>query len=369
MYYIYIMHSSPTRFAASPAARDVQDPSAPGVDGPRLRAAMGHFATGVTVVTAGAHDGRPFGTTANAVSSVSLDPPLVLACLKRESETLAALRQRGRFAIHILDGSQRELAERFARRTESGTWDPVAHRFARDVPLLPGALATLQCDLHDTADGGDHEIVVGRVVDLELAPDDAVDPLIFFRGGFHRLSPPATAAADPAPTSLTEVALPSRRGPLRVLSLSDDIVDETSVAILTGAPRNRRGVLLYAHDGCVLGDALGGVCPRRERLDEALDLMEREGHGVAVYHRDAREPFGQCCFAGQARQRPDGSSHPDCTELSAATVTAAARAVAELGLSDVRVLASARDTERLARAGVPVGERPSLFDCAADSER
>ena len=103
-----------------------------------LRAAMSHFATGVTVITAEDAAGR-FGSTANAVTSVSLDPPLLLVCLRDESRTLAALLRSGRFAVNVLHASQRELAERFARR--DATWAGVGHRDG----LIDGALATLEC--------------------------------------------------------------------------------------------------------------------------------------------------------------------------------------------------------------------------------
>src|SRR5450755_1523138 len=94
-----------------------------GVPADRLRKAMGMFATGVTVITTRDPDGRPFGTTANAVSSVSLRPPLVLACLREESETLAALLARRNFAINVLHSSQTELSDRFAQPSATETWD------------------------------------------------------------------------------------------------------------------------------------------------------------------------------------------------------------------------------------------------------
>jgi flavin reductase (DIM6/NTAB) family NADH-FMN oxidoreductase RutF len=143
----------------------------------RLRAALGHFATGVTVVTAAGADGARHGSTANAVSSVSLAPPLLLVCLRAESLTLSALLESGRFAVNVLHASQRVLAQRFARR--GAGWDGVAHRDG----LLDGALATLECAVHDVADGGDHRIVVGRVLAAEH-PDEHVPPLLFYRGAY-----------------------------------------------------------------------------------------------------------------------------------------------------------------------------------------
>jgi flavin reductase (DIM6/NTAB) family NADH-FMN oxidoreductase RutF len=141
-----------------------------------LRTALGHFATGVTVVTA--PDGDDWrGSTANAVSSVSLDPPLLLVCLRDESLTLAALLESGRFVVNVLHAGQRALAQRFARR--GATFAGVAH----DDGRLRGALATFACELHDVADGGDHRIVVGRIHQADH-PHEHTPPLLFYRGAY-----------------------------------------------------------------------------------------------------------------------------------------------------------------------------------------
>ena len=251
----------------------------------QLRTAMGHFATGVTIVTA--HDGRrPLGSTANAVSSVSLHPPLILVSLRNESETLAALMRTRRFAVNVLHEGQEPLADRFARRGDEA-WDGVDWS-AREggAPLLDGALATLECVVHDLADGGDHRIVVGRVGAVEH-PDDHVPPLVFYRGTYSRLVP------EPDVTRL-----PSRLGDLAMLPL--DTNGSTSVAVLVGHPHGSRDCLVHVHHGCVIGDALRGEdCDRRRALDAALEQMTAEGRGVIVYQRDERRPFGGCCLGGE----------------------------------------------------------------------
>jgi flavin reductase (DIM6/NTAB) family NADH-FMN oxidoreductase RutF len=173
---------------------------AEGVSGIALRAAIGHFATGVTVITSTTQEGQPIGSTANALSSVSLDPPLVLACLREESETLLALLHRGRFAINVLADDQLSIAERFASRSTHATWDRVSHRRSElGVPLLDGAVASLECVLHDIADGGDHRIVIGRVLEVGH-PATPVRPLVFYRGAFSRLHVPTPAGRAPGPT-------------------------------------------------------------------------------------------------------------------------------------------------------------------------
>jgi 3-hydroxy-9,10-secoandrosta-1,3,5(10)-triene-9,17-dione monooxygenase reductase component len=289
-----------------------------GVEADRLRAAMGMFATGVTVITSRDPDGRPVGTTAKAVSSVSLRPPLVLACLREESPTLAALLARRKFAINVLHSSQTELSDRFAQASAHDTWDTVAHRSVEDIPVLEGAIATLWCDLHDIADGGDHSVVVGHVTKLEQIASTEDEPVLF--------------------------ALPSRQGPLGALSLSDD-EEQTSIAILIGEPRDRRDVLVYAHSPCVLGDALGSTaCRGRARLDAALEMMRTEGCGVIVYHREPDSTIGACC-----------TTDDELPALSPGVTAVLSKAMRALGLSAVRLIATERDARAAARAGVPIG--------------
>lgn len=147
-----------------------------------FRKAMGSFAAGVTVVTT-CHEGRLVGTTVSAFSSVSMEPPLVMVCLKRESRTLAALSQARAFCVNILASDQGDLAHRFAR---SGADDRFALTAVEagvcGAPLLAGAVAAVECALHAVHDGGDHEILVGRV--LRVVVDEAKVPLVYVRGGF-----------------------------------------------------------------------------------------------------------------------------------------------------------------------------------------
>lgn len=165
----------------------------PSVAGARLRSAMSHFATGVTVVSAVAHDGTPYGSTANAISSLSLEPPLVLICLRRRSVTLGVLLDTGRFALNILAAGQEGLAHRFAHTSSGLGWVGVNHRFGvTGAPLIDSALATIEADVHQLADGGDHRIVIGRVLHVEH-PAQHVQPLLFYRGAYAGLVPQGLA--------------------------------------------------------------------------------------------------------------------------------------------------------------------------------
>ncbi len=311
-----------------------------GVPPALLRRTMGHFATGVTVVTAIDHDGSAFGTTANSVTSVSLDPPLLLVCLRHESETLAAIRDAGRFGVNMLRADQRHLSDGFARPSDAITWRGVRHRVREGVVVLDDALATLECTLHDTLDGGDHAIVVGRVTAADHA-DDGHEPLLFYRGAYTALE--HGAAPRPEPDGPT-VALPSVLGDLRMTSLSPDDDGGVSVAVSVGEPRGVPGALLYLHRGCLLGDALGSaVCAGRARLRGALTRMGTGGPGVVVYHRSA-DGIATCCGA-------DGAGGPPPTADEIAAVRRAARA---LELREVRLIGGPQEARALAEAGLRV---------------
>jgi 3,4-dihydroxy-2-butanone 4-phosphate synthase len=152
-----------------------------------MREVMGHFATGVSVVTARESGGAPVGTTANAISSVSLDPPLLLACLARSSETLAAIRGAGRFAVNVLSREQRHHSDRFARKGDAVR----SHEVEFDdhdmgVPVLPDSLATVVCEVEAIHPAGDHEILVGIAHHLEHR-EPGVRPLLFYRGSYSEI--------------------------------------------------------------------------------------------------------------------------------------------------------------------------------------
>jgi 3,4-dihydroxy-2-butanone 4-phosphate synthase len=169
------------RAADPPAAAEIAK------TGRLMRDVMGHFATGVSVVTARDESGAPVGTTANAVSSVSLDPPLLLACLANNSETLAAIRATGRFAINILADDQRHHSDRFAKKGEAvRTHEVDFDDHELGVPILPGALATIACEVEAIHPAGDHQIVVGEARHL-YHREPGTQPLLFYRGSYSQL--------------------------------------------------------------------------------------------------------------------------------------------------------------------------------------
>jgi 3-hydroxy-9,10-secoandrosta-1,3,5(10)-triene-9,17-dione monooxygenase reductase component len=150
-----------------------------------LRTLMSRWTTGVAVVTSRDETG-PRGATTNALTSLSLDPPLVLVALDRDSNTLRAVRVSGRYCINVLAADQEDVARRFATKASGEEkLAGVPHDLAEGMPVLHGVLAWLVCSLEQELEGGDHTILVGRPLE---AAGDGTQPLVFFGGSFH--SPP-----------------------------------------------------------------------------------------------------------------------------------------------------------------------------------
>jgi 3-hydroxy-9,10-secoandrosta-1,3,5(10)-triene-9,17-dione monooxygenase reductase component len=154
---------------------------APVVDPAAMREVLGHFVSGITVVTA-VTDSGPTGFTCQSFSSLSLDPPLVAFAPSRTSRTWPRLRAIGRFGVNVLAGGQEEISRRFAR---SGTdkfagvpWTPSPH----GSPVLEGVVAWIDAQLWAEYDGGDHTIVAARVLDLGAVPGRR--PLLYHRGTY-----------------------------------------------------------------------------------------------------------------------------------------------------------------------------------------
>ncbi len=150
------------------------------IDSEAFRDVAGRFASGLTILTSASPDG-PCGTTVSAVSSLSLEPPMMLVCLNRNSSIHDAVLARGAFGINILAADQAAIARQFARR-DSDKFAGVAHRPSRHgVPLLDGTLASIACEIESTATGGTHTVLLGRVLE---AVTREIEPLVYYRGGF-----------------------------------------------------------------------------------------------------------------------------------------------------------------------------------------
>jgi flavin reductase (DIM6/NTAB) family NADH-FMN oxidoreductase RutF len=146
------------------------------------RDTIGHFATGVTIVTTTGPDG-PAGMTTNAVTSLSLDPLLLLVCFDLGSRTLDVVRASRRFAVNVLHAGAQDLAAVFAsKRVAREKFESVTHSEAHGVPVLDSALAWVACELRELLPGGDHAIGIGEVIGMGVGEER--DPLVYFRGRY-----------------------------------------------------------------------------------------------------------------------------------------------------------------------------------------
>jgi len=162
-----------------------------------FRRTMGRFATGVGLLTVQSGT-RLHGMTANAISSLSLDPLLVLACVGKQTTMAGMLRDCGGFAINFLSRDQELVARHFAGAQREGAPPEVHFERWQGGPRLRGSLAALGCHLQEILEGGDHWVVIGRVV--ALAEDgQAAQPLLFFNGRYRLLAPPSEAPQVPPP--------------------------------------------------------------------------------------------------------------------------------------------------------------------------
>jgi flavin reductase (DIM6/NTAB) family NADH-FMN oxidoreductase RutF len=154
-------------------------------DSRKQRQIMGRFATGVTVVTTGGAAGS-HGMTANAVASLSLEPPLVLVAVEKRAGMLDFLKKNRCFALNILRLDQEDLSRRFAAPGPKDFSDLKTRSGSTGAPILADCLAYVDCCVVEILPGGDHEIFVGEIVDGEFVGGE---PLLYFAGGYYRLGP------------------------------------------------------------------------------------------------------------------------------------------------------------------------------------
>ncbi len=167
-----------------------------------FRQVMGHFVTGVSIVTAFDATGAPAGITVNALSSVSLDPPLIMVALDRRRFITPIVRTAGRYAVSILGEGQQALSDCFANAPVSpgredfcgASWAPGA----TGLPVLDDAIASLECTIVETFSAGDHDLFIGRVDSMTAGPAEP-DPLLYFRRQYLRVEQGVAAAVEGKP--------------------------------------------------------------------------------------------------------------------------------------------------------------------------
>jgi len=178
-----------------------------------FRSVMGHFVTGITVVTT-LQDGRPRGITVNALTSVSLEPPLVVVALDRRRFITPSVHQTGRYAVNVLSEDQQALSDCFAGAAVTpdrdafcgAAWTPGP----TGLPLLEGAIATLECTVTETFQAGDHELFVARVDSVGNAEPHPM-PLLYYRRQYLRIQRAETAPLEGVPEHVTGAQPPFDR--------------------------------------------------------------------------------------------------------------------------------------------------------------
>jgi flavin reductase (DIM6/NTAB) family NADH-FMN oxidoreductase RutF len=237
------------------------DPSPP-VDQNLFRDVIGRFASGVTIITTRLDD-TDLGTTASAVSSLSMDPPMLLVCMNRTSETGQAIHETGRFVVNILGESQADIAKRFATKSPAKFDGVDIERRTSDLPHIARALGHLECRVAETATGGTHTVFLSNV---ERATATEGSPLTYYRGRFGRFEDEAQEAAY---RELRRLVLERSRAAGEPLRL-----DELAAELDLERPRVQYALMKLTTDGLVVRDAGRGYRVRPLDADTAGEAID-----------------------------------------------------------------------------------------------
>ncbi len=152
-----------------------------------FRKACGYWATGVSIVTTVDTDGKPYGLTMNAVTSLSLTPPLFIICVDNKSDTLEPMRRSGVFGINVLGLGQQDLSNSFAKKNPNKFDGVEFDRGHTGAPVLHGHVLAIECRVSASYPGGDHQIFVGEVHHISLPDPENAQPILYFRGRYAAL--------------------------------------------------------------------------------------------------------------------------------------------------------------------------------------
>lgn len=154
------------------------------IDSQELRRVLGHFATGVTVITTKDESGAPFGLTANAFTSLSLNPPLILICVDKTAQCYSCFVASNVFTVNFLSENQEEISRRFATKGVDKFAGLKWQQGTNGAAILDGVIGYLECKIVQSYEGGDHTIVVGEVLNAAASGNR---PLLFYQGKYQRL--------------------------------------------------------------------------------------------------------------------------------------------------------------------------------------
>lgn len=237
------------------------------VDPQDFRTALGHYPTGVAVITSTDAEGAPVAMVVGSFSSVSLDPPLVSFMPTRDSLRFARIRETGRFSVNVLAADQEQVCRTLSKRGVEGL-DGVEWSFsASGLPLVDGAVAAIECTIADALDGGDHEIVLGAVTSLRVL--NPVAPLLFFQGGYGAFIP--SAANQRHDSALIRAGVIAERARGEIAGLADLVVGSCDLLV----PAGENLVVAATH-------AAPGV-PERVRIAGRVPLVPPLGEAYVAF--------------------------------------------------------------------------------------
>ncbi|SDS94184.1 p-hydroxyphenylacetate 3-hydroxylase reductase component [Pseudomonas oryzae] len=250
-----------------------------GLDPRAFRRALGNFATGVTIVTARAPSGEQAGVTANSFNSVSLDPPLILWSIDKRSASHAVFAAASHFAVNILAADQIELSNHFARPQEDKFAGVAVEPGLGGAPLLPDCAARFQCERHVEVDGGDHWILIGRVVAFD---DFGRSPLLYHQGAYSMVLPHPRAPRRSEAAATPGTMHGRLMGNLYYLMIQAVNAYQASYApkqLITGLSTSEARMLMVLEDSARLDlvDLQREVAMPTREIVEALTNLRRKG--------------------------------------------------------------------------------------------
>lgn len=215
-------------------------------DAKEFRRCLGNFATGVTVITAQTADGKKVGMTANSFNSVSLEPPLILWSIIKESSSYPVFEQASHFAVNILAADQIDLSNHFARPSDDKFADVEYREGVGKALLLPRTAANFQCENHQILDGGDHWIMIGKVVDFE---NSGRSPLLYVQGSYAGALP-FTGTQSATPVASAETLTRLHDSPIYLMTKVLQIIQESYLPkqSSTGLNSSEARILLVLSD-------------------------------------------------------------------------------------------------------------------------
>ena len=263
-------------------------------DSRAFRRALGNFATGVTVVTATAPDGTCAGVTANSFNSVSLDPPLILWSIDKRSSSLAVFEQASNFAVNILAADQIDLSNQFARPCDDKFEGVAVEAGIGGAPLLPDCAARFECEMHQRVEGGDHWILIGKVVRFD---DFGRSPLLYHQGAYSMVLPHSRMTQKEEgqpPSSAFQGRLSHNLYYLMTQAVRSYQSNYQPRQLSTGLRTSEARMLMVLENdaGLSLCDLLREVAMPVREIEQAVDILKRKGLVADADDRYVLTPAG-----------------------------------------------------------------------------